>query len=1603
MRPYPLALALLALLIVLPQPSVAGPPDLDLFAAQRPSDPSQTAPLFEPRLGVPTFLWAAQDPRAPRATFDTAQSVARRYLQAQAHRIGASPHAIDELRMTHLHDTGVGAIVVRFEAEVEGVPLFRDQLKVVLNQALTPIAISGYLHPLATGARPIVAEHALQPKAAIGIAAADLAGAQLSPSQLHQTNSQGSFQRFKLGPLDRDVGTALLSAPIRTRRVYFGLPSRLEPAYHLELQADDPQSANALLYAYVISAQDGRILFRKNLSDDADFSYLVYADAIGRPTEGPQGDAWLPHPTATLGPFVEPVAQPNLITLDHGPISTLDPWLVAGSTITRGNNVEAYADHSAPDGLSSGDFHAVTTSSAGFSYPYDPALDADANNAQANAAITQMFYTINYLHDWFYDRGFDESAFNAQEDNYGRDGEGEDSIKAEAQDYRGRNNANMSTPADGARPRMQMYIWTNRPNAQVQITAPAALQSGLLAVGASFGPAQFQTAGTLALVDDGDGALDDGCQSPYANPAAIAGRIAVVRRGGCTFGVKAENAEQAGAIGLVIANNIEAALPNTVGGSSSASLPTLSITQTDGDALIGALTQGATISASLIGAPRADRDSGLDNVIVAHEWGHYLSNRLIGNSVGISGNQARGMGEGWSDFVSLLLMVTEDDGNLPANAGYAGTYGVGVNSSWKNPYFGIRRVPYSIDFSKNALTFGHIEADRPLPTGVPTAFGLDGASNAAVHRTGEVWATMLWECYAALLNDPTYTFDQAQDRMIRYLVTALKITPMAPTMLEAKEAVLAAAFAQDLYDFELFFRAFARRGAGIGATGPDRSANDNSPVQESFLVGGDLSMGEARLDDELAWCDRDSILDSGETGRLTIKLQNTGVGTLSAITGVASSTNANVTLPAPAFSFPPIGPFELAQTTVEVQLSNTNQPQLISIRLEVTDPDLVVDPTVTTTVSFRVHADELDNASTIDTVETERTTWSVDRDQSLDTRFDWSRLAVTAGDHRWFGPNPGAPADIYLSAGPWMASTSTPTQIRFLHRYDLEATWDGGVIETSTDGVNWMDVGNLADQPYDGALRNNTANPLEGREAYHGTNPSYPAQDLVTVDLGNLYAGQAFYFRFRIGSDQAVAAQGWEIDDIEVIGIDGSPFPALVGDRGLCVNRPPIADAGPDFSAPERSLVTLDPSASSDIDGDPLAFAWQQLDGPQVVWMGPAPGNPPGWEQFTAPEVTEDTPLRFQLTANDGQLNTATEIVVTVLQVNRAPELTLTPQQDAPERSPLSITAQAIDPDGDPLSFTWAQVSGPAVQLGGAQTATVSFTTPEIEQTTPVVLSVTASDGALSATATTTIEVLPINRPPELTVPERLTVESGATETIQASASDPDGDPLSFTWRQDSGPSAQLSANGDALVLTAPEVQTDQELLLTVEVSDGQAQTSAQIRVDVQSPPTSNQAPIANAGPDQTVDLNSSVQLDGSASADPEGAPLRFLWQQLDGPPVTLEASDTANPSFTASIEGTVTLRLVVSDEALSSAPDEVSVTINKPGGGSSQDESGCGCSTSERRQTPNLASLGLLLALLGLYFFRAPRFFLATRGSSELKASAKGDSLPSNSSVRNV
>ena len=128
--------------------------------------------------------------------------------------------------------------------------------------------------------------------------------------------------------------------------------------------------------------------------------------------------------------------------------------------ITRGNNVFAYHD-AGPD-TEPQPATGTATPQGGLSFDF-PANLHQAPETYRDAAITNLFYWNNHIHDVFHHYGFTEAAGNFQQNNFGNGGLGQDAVQAEAQDGGGMNNATFLALQDGQPARMQMFLWANLP------------------------------------------------------------------------------------------------------------------------------------------------------------------------------------------------------------------------------------------------------------------------------------------------------------------------------------------------------------------------------------------------------------------------------------------------------------------------------------------------------------------------------------------------------------------------------------------------------------------------------------------------------------------------------------------------------------------------------------------------------------------------------------------------------------------------------------------------------------------------------------------------------------------------------------------------------------------------------------------------------------------------------------------------------------------------------------------------------------------------------------------------------------------------------------
>ncbi|MCP3138025.1 M36 family metallopeptidase [Pyxidicoccus xibeiensis] len=412
--------------------------------------------------------------------------------------------------------------------------------------------------------------------------------------------------------------------------------------WHFQVHTPDQQHD----FDVTVDAQTGEVWTRFDWV--ASDSYKVYA----MPVESPSHSS-----PATPSDGRTTVTNPaNALASPYGWHDTNG---VAGAEflIPRGNNVHAYEDRDANNAPPASEPSCGSTLACSFAIN----LSTGAPSTYIPAAVTNLFYWNNIIHDVTYQYGFNELAGNFQVNNYGRGGLGNDDVRAEAQDGGGTNNANFSTPPDGQRPRMQMYIWT---------------------------------------------------------------------------------------------------------------------------------------------APTPDRDGDLDAGIVVHEYGHGISNRLVGGPSNVSCLTNRQQpGEGISDFLSLWFTA------LPTHTAALGR-GVGTYAlNQPTTGAGIRTQRYSTSSTVNTWTYASING------------------MAVPHGVGSVFAQAMWEAYWALVTQYGFSADfynatgtAGNQRFMRYFIQGLKNTPCSPTFTQVRDGIITAATSiNGGADVCRLWTAFAAFGLGTNA------------------------------------------------------------------------------------------------------------------------------------------------------------------------------------------------------------------------------------------------------------------------------------------------------------------------------------------------------------------------------------------------------------------------------------------------------------------------------------------------------------------------------------------------------------------------------------------------------------------------------------------------------------------------------------------------------------------------------------------------------------------------------------------------------------------
>jgi len=625
----------------------------------------------------------------------------------------------------------------------------------------------------------------------------------------------------------------------------------LKLAWDLSIEALNGQN----WYSVRVDATNGDILNMNDWVISCNFGEFGHTDHTGH-SKTSNSFSLFKSETASMAAdgsqynvFALPIESPNhgsiqLVTdpanLDASPYGWHDTDGIDGAehTITRGNNVWASEDTAgnnspgvSPDG----------GTSLSFNFPFNPNQQPIGYQ---NVSTTNLFYINNAMHDIWYKYGFDEASGNFQQNNYGNGGVGNDHVIAQSQDGQGVNNANFATPSEGFSPRMQMYLWDPS-----SLGTPLTINSGGTLVGDVFaavpstatgadgpgnitGPSATPVTANLTLVNDGSATPTEGCGA-LTNAGTVAGKIAVIYRGNCNFTQKIQNAQDAGAVGVIMVNHNnptndpDYATYITMYGVTNPpfTIPSISVSYADGIQLINALQNGDVINGTIVESPAYQKDGSLDNSIVAHEYGHGISTRLTGGA----GNSnclynREQMGEGWSDWFALMITMKPTD--TPEMGRGIATYSnsQGINGP------GIRPARYSTDFAINNFTY---EA-----TNDNTFLGNDANGNPVnwndiTHNIGFLWGTMLWDLTWKYVEkygfDPdVYNGTGGNNKAMQLVIDGLKGQPCGVGFVDGRDALLAADMATTGGEDQcLIWEVFANRGLGVNASqGSPATIND---------------------------------------------------------------------------------------------------------------------------------------------------------------------------------------------------------------------------------------------------------------------------------------------------------------------------------------------------------------------------------------------------------------------------------------------------------------------------------------------------------------------------------------------------------------------------------------------------------------------------------------------------------------------------------------------------------------------------------------------------------------------------------------------------------
>ncbi|HHH50308.1 MAG TPA: DUF11 domain-containing protein, partial [Saprospiraceae bacterium] len=1041
--------------------------------------------------------------------------IAQKYIEANYKNWGLTTADISELRISDQYKTKHnGLIHIYYQQQYNGIDIYNALLAVHVRPEGTAFNVG---HRLIAGIAKKINATSPQQQAveALQSAAKYLGIAQDAPLKLLKQNLDNQYLIEKGNISKTDIPVKLCFFPTKN--------NQLKLAWDIEI--NDKRNVN--YWSIKVDATTGEVLDKNNYTLNCKFESQAF-----RHTEQPCTDIELPKTNinnnnfspadnASYNVFPVPLESPlqgnralltNPADPDASPFGWHDTDGLPGAehTTTRGNNVITNWNRQAST-ATSGD-EPDGGASLVFDFPFDQNAEPLTNG---KAAVTNLFYMNNFMHDFSYQYGFDEAAGNFQQKNYTGEGQDEDPVIAVSQyganipstpndnnpnnDYI--NNANFTALPEGSSGIMRMYAWDRNVTGAkyLSIDAPVTIAGLYETATASFGQILNDTPVTGEIVEVDNGSNHLACTVPN-NTDELNGKIALIDRGECDFSKKVFNAQQAGAIGVIICNFEDILIGGMAAGdnASQVTIPSVFIKANDCTSIRGFLTS-QMVTASLVQSSASGPDSldgSFANSIISHEYAHGISIRLTGgpgtssclrdfdtNGDGIP-DDGEQMGEGWSDFFALVTSVQPGDTKTTSR-------GIGsfVTRQQKRSS-GLRSFPYNTDLSIDPANY-----ENMILRGIP-------------YGTGEVWTATLWDLYWELVD--VYGWDAdlyhgtgGNNIAIQLVIDAMKIQPCNPTMVDGRDAILAAdEINNDGANSCLIWRVFARRGIGFGANANDITLrSDNIPSFEQLPA----CIQTIKIAKTVT-----PLINAGDDIEVQLIVSNDKAATATGVTltdeipdgasFMAGSSNMAATESGGVISF-------------DIGTLATGQSATITYKLK----------TSSSNKSIRHFFDGMENGDDnwfAVPIEGNTNIWTISDTLAYNGSFAYRVNAIGMSSKQ----------DLQLSDP--IAVTGTQPVLRFFHKYDTEPAADGGFVELSKDGgVTWENAeAYIFRNGYSGLLRYTTF-AIPNAKGFWGKSDEFVGS---YIDLSS-FAGEDILVQFRFATDASVSGIGWFIDDFELM------------------------------------------------------------------------------------------------------------------------------------------------------------------------------------------------------------------------------------------------------------------------------------------------------------------------------------------------------------------------------------------------------------------------------------------------------------------------------------